>query len=133
MLEVAHGHPRRALSLRARDGEEGAVGGRVVPELSFPLKINPPGLQIAGCLTCGQLPRARISPPLTFASFNERWTAVARTRERDEGGDGREEKPEALAFALTATRTGTDGRRVQPESAPVRAPWHDRNLFQLTS
>jgi hypothetical protein len=102
MLEIAHGHPRSALSLKARDGEE--CGGRaVVPELSFPLKINPPGLQIAGCLTCGQLPRARIPrADIAAAYFRQVLTSGGQRRVPERGMKG------------TGARTGETGEKKSP-------------------
>ena len=46
------GYPQRSASLKARENEKSgdSGGGRIVPKLSFPLKINPRGLQIAGGL-----------------------------------------------------------------------------------
>lgn len=102
-----HGGRRR----RERVKTERRGGGGLVPELSFPLKINPRGLQIAVRLTCGQLPpRARIPRmPLlrNYAGSNERWTA-ARLAKRDEGGRAGKRSRGTLGF-----RAGDDAARLK--------------------
>lgn len=109
--------------LKAKEnGKSGGDGERIVPKLSFPLKINPRGLQIAGRLDVRPI-ASRANPadaiadtlsPVLTADGGQRCRTSA--SEGDDGGaNERGRKKRLLALRLMPSATDEDGGREDGE------------------
>lgn len=114
-----------------RENGEGSGGGRIVPKLSFPLKINPRGLQIASGLDVRPIASHAnpadavadaLSPVLTAGDGQQCRAFVS---EGDDGGERKGTSAEEKALWLLRVGDGGDedggrmGERVSRGSRPV--------------